>query len=768
MENNRLDKILLVAFLEDSRPAAYEITSRLKEFGYSSDICYAKHEGCEDPELLADIHLSKDADLSSYKGIVFLDDGSDSDACATLAKKAGKDKIVVGAYSHGCKIVADAGLMDDQFVSAMIPEDMRKGAKAVKAPAVRSDNLVTSFGNCPLGFAVLLIDALGGEIKKVVESTKDPVLIPRSALVVSRLGRWAEYWGLSERLAERKAVLLLADWDDIDASRKIASRFMAIGPTIPNGVVLVERPCVLPASTWFKQSSIGIEETIKAIEALEKAGCKNLNSAETVRTASDKLETAKLLSPICFQGNPRKYEDKTVREAADEMLEPGVRWAKPICSSLGKGVIRIQGRGKTVIVSKRQGRDVAHKITERKGLEAILRKAFNRGPFMVQDDLGAMHLGDKNFELRFIMRRMAEGWKPSCEIARAGRLISNPDLALGASSCACSAEQATKAVFGSDWKACLDKARDIAVAACIAFQSGLRDPDGANELGIDITFSGQEPNVVEINSIPDLTFVDMAVSGKNGLMALAYSMGTEPEHAYTDVTLEDQDASRADAVDTLYSRLNDKSYRRLLEREMAHQGMHPQPGWQIAMLEHGKFERIPVKEALGLLKNDISFYLSKFDDAHDHGQEADARNYSQIVLKTRHKIRLLYEYLYLETRDKDFVKTADYAFNFTGDEIDLPMPYGSVSGPFSNIRVPVRYIPWNDNDGPIEPFRFPEETLKKLSRYAPEYYGHYLGPFEEDSGFFAGFNTLHHDDPTPWNEIEDGEGFYPSRKQLMH
>ena len=761
-KENAPHKILLVAFLDESRSIAYEIITNLKNYGYSTNICFAKqeNEGEEDrlkTKFIADIYLNENTDLAIYEGVVFVDDGADEKAAVKLAKSAAKSDLVVGGYGFGCQVLLGAKLLKDKFVCNGLD------GKEVNSPAVRSDNIVTSSGNCPTGFVILLVDALGGKVKRIVESVaEDADKIPddapkavQASLVVSRLGRWAEYWELAERLSSSGSSLMLAEWDDVDIPKRTVRRFLLLDPKSAMQVSLSEKPAIVPSAVWFKQTSIGADETIKAVTALESIGCRNVNSSEAIRTACDKMATARLLEPICYQGRPRQYVGS---EAVNDLLSVGTRWAKPVSASLGKDVMKVVGRGRTAILSRRVGGDPVHRILTADGLGEALKEAFGSGGFMVQDDLGSVNFGDRNFELRFIMRRTASGWKRSCEIARAGSLISNPSSS--AEFQACMAKQALKAVYPSDWESRLAAAREKALAACIAFQSGLENPDGVNELGVDITFAGSEPNVIEINSVPDLIFVDRAAHGRMGIVALARSMGDEmpvsdePEDQVAD--------SRGDVASVLSDRLDDRVHRRVIGRELAHQGMFIQPDGRIAVKEMGRFEVMPFADAFKMLKADANYYIKTFNELHEKGFKEAARA-ALVARRALHRLRLLYEAYYLETRDHEVFRTAIGKLPIKKADwsqyTDGPYGYGQeIDGPYAHIRVPERVIPVNDGDEWLHDIEFDEHAIRNLQRYHPE----------SKDGFFAEFDLMHRNDPTSWEGIEHGDGIYPQREQLRH
>lgn len=749
MENEIAKKVLLIAFSDNSREPAYDLTNELRTSGYATQICNAHSEKSQS-KLVADISLLSGIDPSQYSGIIFLDDGGNEDASKKLAKNADDIGLPIGGYSDGYHILHAAKLLKDKFIPKGMPKS--EGAKEVNAPAVRSDNIVASAGGCIVGFVLLFVDALGGEDKKVVKAQEfEP---PLSAMVISRLERWPEYWELAERLGSKKAHLVLADWDDIDTEKMVAKRFLLLDPAGKRRTIMGSG-MVIPKAIWFKQTSIGVDNTIAAVKTLEKGGSVNVNSSESIGLASDKMATAELLDPICSQGNPVRYDDSTIDSAVEYLLSNGVRWAKPINASLGKGVVRVQGRGQTAIISKRFGGKPVHKIVEKNDLTKMLRSNFNREAFMVQDDLGGIHIGDKTFEIRFVMRRLESGWKPSCEISRCGLLISNPNIDAGSGLHACSAQQAIKTAFPNSWQDKLPAARSKAMEACIAFQSGLKDPDGVNELGIDITFDNDQPNVIEINSVPDLTFIDRAAMSKKHFLSLAEHLGTAPL-GYDDVPDSDIANSRGDMSGILGHRLDNDKYRGALLREMAHEGMWPQPDGTIVARERERIERMSLRDIVHILKAELRHAAKKVNDI-DESDRLEAKRAATIFLRARHRFRLIREWRRWEDEYRSLFKKADYAFNFTGDEYSYGD--GTVPGPYSNVRVPLRVWTWQDGDDQLEDTgQIDEETIKNLSRYNPE----------SRYGFYASWDDMHKTDPVPWEDVEKGEGNTPSRYKYDH
>jgi hypothetical protein len=167
---HNLHKVLVVCHGDETRKSAYEIISHLSEFGYSSSLCHVNDEEEAPSKVNATEVLDGETSLSGYDGVIFLDDGGDEDAALGLAKKADKKKIVVGGHGPGALLLGKAGLLKDERICDGLPEECYEKATRVMAPSVRSDRIVTSSEGCAKGFAILMVDALGGKVKNVVNS----------------------------------------------------------------------------------------------------------------------------------------------------------------------------------------------------------------------------------------------------------------------------------------------------------------------------------------------------------------------------------------------------------------------------------------------------------------------------------------------------------------------------------------------------------------------------------------------------------------------
>ncbi len=162
-----LDKVLIVACNDSSQESAFQIMEELRVSGYSADLCRAPMDGSK---IKADRILSKTTEIVDYKGVVFLDFGGAPKFAVGLAARANDAELMVAGYGKGCLVLVEAKVLKDKYICMGLPKKAYKGAKMVKSKAVRSDNVVTCLGNCPGAFATLMLDCLGGDVKKIVKS----------------------------------------------------------------------------------------------------------------------------------------------------------------------------------------------------------------------------------------------------------------------------------------------------------------------------------------------------------------------------------------------------------------------------------------------------------------------------------------------------------------------------------------------------------------------------------------------------------------------
>ena len=286
--SDEINKLLLVAFDESSREPAYGIVDVVKQAGYSVDIArIVPEEGEEievDTKIHPDVRFAKDMDLSNYKGAVFLDSGGDEGVAKVVAKRAAEEGLVVGGYANGCKYLLAAKLLKDKKLPVGLPEEFYKGSEKVNAPAVRNDKLVVSAGGCPAGFALLVVSAMGGKVKKEVEGSVETGEIPRSGLIVASFDRWTEFWPLAESLAKAEAIVVMTEWDDIDIPNRRMSRFLAIGPLVKGGVALHKGSFNMPKSLWLKHP---VKNQKEALAVMAAAGIEEREPANAVEWSDE-------------------------------------------------------------------------------------------------------------------------------------------------------------------------------------------------------------------------------------------------------------------------------------------------------------------------------------------------------------------------------------------------------------------------------------------------------------------------------------------------
>jgi hypothetical protein len=269
------ERVLVISHSDISRQAAYELTKVLNSFGYAVDLC----NNGDETNVKADKMLDGEAGVSGYAGLVILDDGGNTTACIELAKKADKAEMPVGGHDEGCLILYLAGLLKGKYVCAGLPDEVSGKSKPVGAPSVRSDNIVTARGNCVEGFAVLMIDALGGKIKKVVRSS--PSELPwRTALVIDEPSEWPRYWGVAKSVAGSGGKVAVAAWGDVDAKAGVASSCILLDAA--GGSVRKIDNAAMPRKVWMRQRSVDVAAVVGALEA---NGFSSVNSAKACEKA---------------------------------------------------------------------------------------------------------------------------------------------------------------------------------------------------------------------------------------------------------------------------------------------------------------------------------------------------------------------------------------------------------------------------------------------------------------------------------------------------
>jgi hypothetical protein len=223
----------------------------------------------------------------------------------------------------------------------------------VDSPSARSDKIITAVGDCVSGFVILLVDALGGKVKKIVTSA--PEGEPSEALVVTEASSWPSFWRLARGLA---APLGVASWEDIDLTRRRVSRMVVLDPS--RGSVST-RSCEVPRSVWVRHAGCPIAEAVKGLEGI---GCRNVNSSSAIAALSDEEGVRAMLASlgkVC----PRKYVGAEPDESV--VREVMANGAVHFLARQGRVVL---GRGDKAIVSSEGPR---HDVMSEEDLREALK-----------------------------------------------------------------------------------------------------------------------------------------------------------------------------------------------------------------------------------------------------------------------------------------------------------------------------------------------------------------------------------------------------------
>ena len=716
----KIHKVLAIARLEESRQPLYVFTTELEGQGYSVETAYVRFENDKDePKIMGDRMLSEGLPVDEYDGVVFFDDGGDIKESVSLAKRTDKAKKVVAGWSHGCLVLAKAGLLKDKFVCKGLPKGTFDKSKVVNAPSVRADNIVTSIEPTVDGFVVLVIDALGGKIKRTVVGEKY-AFPQKSVLVVSKLPYWSEYWGMAERLAKDDTSVIIADWDDLDIQSRTIKNCLVLDGTKGSANLASEGP--IPKSIWFKQTSIGSDESARAVASLESIGCRNANSSESIAKSANKAEMAKLLSAICLQGRADTYDSNSVNKAIGRLaLRHGKHWVRAATPSPGSSSMSVTGAGNNFIVSS-PGSLRSTVVTANK-LANILEDRFPN-QFVVQEDLGSLKFAGKEFRLAFVMRRKNDGWSSSCEIAKLPERV------------ACHPRTVLEPVFG-DWEKKLGQARELAQFACITFQASLQDTDGVRELGVEMAFDRSgEPSVVSMSSIPDLTARDAMAYGTDAALAVALA-------APGDQTVEGEVPDpRADMADVMPPPGQDEHIF-LLEREMAREGMWMQPDGSVAVRSRKDFEKMDLDSLAERLRTEAIEACRRMMT----GGGDESRN-AMLARRARHRLKL-----------------ACQMGKWLGMTKSASMYPSGVSGPYSHTDLPMHERVFEFSGEEEDYLRDKDKFIRDQPRYNPEYEkGADPG---DDYGFYFIWNEPRRS-PEEWLRSLESEGVYITRKELRH
>jgi hypothetical protein len=307
------DRVLIVASAEESREPAFLISKFLASNGYSASTCLSDDA---DSDVKADVSLDEETSLGGFDAVVFLDDGGDEAAAGRLAENASKKGLVMGGFSAaGCAVLAGAGALKDEFVCSGLPDDFYEGTKErVDSPSVRSDKVVTGAGDCAQGFGVVLVDALGGKVKKIIHGEGDQA----EALVIADIASWPRWWPLARSLSSKGVTLGVARWSDVDVSAGRVANVVVMSPE-RNAVSLGDMP--LPRSVLVREGGI------EAVRRLEAVGCRNVNSSRAIEA----------LSRADVAGDAATLLGKEAALSVDSLMREGAVAAPPGGRIVGRG-----------------------------------------------------------------------------------------------------------------------------------------------------------------------------------------------------------------------------------------------------------------------------------------------------------------------------------------------------------------------------------------------------------------------------------------------
>lgn len=626
----KIHKVLVVGHDDGCMEPAYEIVSYLAQYGYSTDLCHANDD--DNPSRIKAIQtLDNETSLAGYEGIIFLDDGASPECAVNLAKKAAEKEIVVGGYGEGLRVIREADIFEDNYVCNAFTEE-NEGITIVDAPAVRSENIVTSRDSCPLGFAILMIDALGGKIKHIVRASDK--LPDRCSLVISPLARWSNYWSLAKKMREGNSHIVMADWDDINLDERKMLQCALLDTDKGDIVMLSDQP--IPRNIWFKEADLTKEAIADAVESMEKLGCVNVNSSEAIRTINS-METAQLLMSI--SNMPYWIFGKNeIDQMSQLLLSKGTKVV-----SASNESFRVTGHGDKALISRKSGSSV----TDQMLLKKTLKTFGNNGPIIVKKAARGLRLGDQRFKLLWIMRRHQDGWRPASRLARSAEMT-------------CYAQDVIRLVLPDEMKSIMEDADALAQLVSTVLQSLMEDQDGLSEMML----------VMDIHDGP---FIDDAIAIPDSqcpcrarLANIASAMGQEFENV---AVPEEEDPS-----EMLHAMMHDPIHRIVIERELANEGVWLQPDGTIAVRTLSGIDKISSfedmierfrQEAIDTVREEIE-KIDRVDDV-------EVRMASRLSRRARHRLRLAIE-MYSILNSDNVIKKAFLANDASGHFVNLYIP----------------------------------------------------------------------------------------------
>lgn len=580
-------KVLVICHDEGSMEPSYEIIKYLKEAGYVADIC---HINDDDTSIKASRTLSKNLGLSEYEGIVALDGGGDDDSVADLAKKADSQGLVVGGYGKGALLMGKAGLLKDVPVCSGLPSEFYKDAEEVDAPSVRAGNIVTSAGDCAIGFALLLVDALGGEVKNVVKSATDGPVEEASAVIIGPVSNWPAYWPMAREMRASNKSLVLSDPKGIDIKTSSLSGFM-----FGKNDILPVHGMPIPHFAWIRDDRLPYDDLVRMAEGLEGAGCRGLNSAKAIaeldsRTCRDAIEA---------------FAPKRVPYGTGLLGMAGGKRGRRLVSGLKEIVVR--DRGDRYLVSHARQNFLAGEEEVKKLVEA----RFGGREVLVEQDVRRAMLGDGTYNFEWLMARTGDGWVPCFKFA-----VSDDEVH--------SAQDVIRIIFPDDPDGMENKLDEMASMVAMVIQSLVTNPEDLGEVSVVMVTDDDQVLAREANPT-----TSMRLPSRMCEKRVAFFSGTGFDNART--------CRRHPHAD-------DPNHVYVVERELANEGIWLQPNGEIIVDGcDGPYRTRDLQELITDLKYEAIRALEKELELQDGDGQLVKDMSSRKSRRARHRLRMAFE-----------------------------------------------------------------------------------------------------------------------------
>lgn len=449
------------------------------------------------------------------------------------------------------------------------------------------------------------------------------------------------------------------------------------------------------------------EFVIMCLDALGgkiKKVVRSSNSKKATEFIDNKVECAKWLSETCsaeFEVVDGLTAD--MASVAARLMLDGSRYIR--FAERGRAPFCVMGRGNKAIVSFKLGDRAVHKIMTADQIADM----FSGEKFMIQDSLGGSHIGDLAFESYIVMAKGPNGWEKSASFARGGIAVPGDVF--------CSLEPALDAMYPGESEARMTSVLAAAEAACITLQAAL-DDEGFERLGVSVVFDGEQANVVDVDhgDTSNIVLQDGRVCqiakkvGKLVVAQVAADMGL---------------------------------HRRLLERELANEGVWLQPDGKVAIERRNTIIKLAIEDAISELVMDSEMATQREAEEKKSGKPGRAK---LLARRSRHKLNLA----------RDLAKMLALSPTKTASSL---YPSG-VQGWHANLDLPMfeRVIPLNQN---ADNLKDRDKAISELPRYGPEYKR--TSPDDQYGMYYVYYEPAN--DPFKFDD-RDSEDPYKRRTQL--